>query len=168
MYFSDEPTFTARPVTPTATPTQTGDDEETDEEDDNPFSEILKDKPKIQYDAQEWIQEAERARRAGDYKGAIDCYNAAEVIIASGYKDKESRPASVDEALAEVEEYKIGVYANWPGHEAERLEARQNVRDLTQSAETKKKLQAWSLPGFEVWAALLSVMLLFLFRWTRQ
>ncbi len=165
MYFSDEPTFTPKPatptVTPTATPTSTDDD---DGEDDSPLSQIFKDKPSLQNSAEDWIKEGVRARRAGDNKGAIDCFNAAEAIIASGYKDKNSRPAAVDEALAEVEEYKIGVYANWPGHEAERQEARQNVRELTQSAETKKKLEAWDLPGFEVWAALLSVMCLFLFR----
>jgi septation ring formation regulator EzrA len=147
------------------TPTPTGgDDEDTEEESDSPFSDILKDKPKIQYGAGEWIKEARRAFRAGDYKGAIDCYNAAEAIIASGYKDKESRPSNVDEALADVEESKVAVYANWPGHEAERQEARQNVRDLKQSAETKKKLESWDLPGFEVYAALLSAMLVFLFR----
>lgn len=165
MYFSDEPTFTPRPATPTVTPTPTGeDDEETDEGDDSPFSDILKDKPKIQNSAADWIKDGERALRTGDYELAIDCFNAAEGIIASGYKDKESRPAAVDEALADVEEHKVSVYANWPGHEAERQEARQNVKDLTQSAETKKKLEAWDLPGFEVWAALLTVMLLFLFR----
>ena len=155
-------------TTITPTPTQTGDEPETGEGDDSPFADILKEKPKIQNSAADWIKEGERARRAKDYKGAIDCFNAAEGIIASGYKDKDSRPASVDEALADVEEYKIGVYANWPGHEAERQEARQNVKDLTQSAETKKKLEAWNLPGFEVWAALLSVMLLFLFRRINQ
>jgi hypothetical protein len=165
LVFSDEPVFTPRPLTTTITPTptQTGDDE-TDEEDDSPFSDILKEKPKIQNSAAEWIKDGERALRTGDYELAIDCFNAAEGIIASGYKDKESRPAAVDEALADVEEHKVSVYANWPGHEAERQEARQNVKDLTQSAETKKKLEAWDLPGFEVFAALLSVMLLFLFR----
>jgi hypothetical protein len=165
LVFSDEPVFTPKPLTTTITPTptQTGDDTD-DDEADSPLSGILKEKPKIQNSAADWIKEGERARRAKDYQGAIDCFNAAEGIIASGYKDKDSRPASVDEALADVEEYKIGVYANWPGHEAERQEARQNVKDLTQSAEAKKKLEAWNLPGFEVSAALLSVMLLFLFR----
>ena len=169
LVFSDDPVFTARPLTTTITPTstQTGDDE-TDEKDDSPFSEILKEKPKIQNGAEDWIKEAERLRRAKDYEGAIDCYNAEQAIIASGYKDKDSRPAFVDVDLAEVEGYKAGIYANWPGHDAERKEAFANQKALQESAEVKKKLESWDLPGFEVWVVALSLMLIFLFRRIKQ
>jgi len=170
LVFSDEPTFTPKPLTTTITPTPTPtrDESEDDEGDDSPLSVILKEKPRIQNTAEDWIKDAERARRAKDYQGAIDCYNAAEAIIASGYKDKASRPAAVDVDLAEVEGLKAGIYANWPGHDAERKEAFANQKELQESAEVKKKLEAWDLPGFEAGAAALSVMLLFLFRRIQQ
>lgn len=165
--FSDAPTFTPKPVTTTTTTTVT-EAEPPDEEEESPFSEILKEKPKVQYSAEEWIKEAERARRSGDYDGAIRCYDAAESIYTGSYKDKVSRPASVDEALASIEGYKAGVYNYWPGHDAERKEAFKNSRELLESAEAKKKASSWDLPGFEMWATLLSTMVVLLFRRIRQ
>ena len=165
IFFSDAPTFTPKPVTTTTTATVTT-VESTDEE-DSPFSEILKDKPKVQNDAQDWIKEAEKARRRGDNEGAIQCYDAAEAVFASGYKDKASRPASVDESLADIEGYKAGIYANWPGHDAERKEAFTNSKQLLQSAEDKKKASSWNLPGFEAPVCLMAFGLLFIV-WRRK
>ena len=165
IFFSDAPTLTPKPVTTTTTATVTT-AESTDEE-DSPFSEILKDKPKVQNGAEDWIKEAERARRRGDYEGAIQCYDAAEAIFAGGYKDKASRPASVDESLASIEGYKAGIYANWPGHDTERKEAFDNSKQLLKSAEDKKKASSWDLPGFEAPACLMAFGLLFIV-WRRK
>jgi hypothetical protein len=127
---------------------------------------IFQDKPKIQMTADDFKKAAEDAAKAGKYDLAIQYINAAESKASEGYSDKESRPASVDEALADLEKTRAGVYHNWPGHEVEEKIANDNVKDLQKTADSKSS--SFDLPGFEMWAAVLSVMLLFLFRRVKQ
>ena len=127
---------------------------------------IFKDKPIIQYTPEDFKKAAEDAKANGNYDLAIQYINAAESIYLKDNPDKSSRPASVDEALADLESSKAAVYHNWPGHETEETIAKDNVKSLKATASSKSS--SWDLPGFEVWAAMLSVMFLFLLRRIRQ
>jgi uncharacterized protein YgiB involved in biofilm formation len=127
---------------------------------------IFQDKPKIQYTADDFKKAAEDAAKNGNNDLAIQYINAAESKASEGYSDKESRPASVDEALSDLEKSRAGVYHNWPGHEAEEKIANDNVKDLQKTADSKSS--SFDLPGFEMWAAVLSVMFIFLFRRIKQ
>lgn len=127
---------------------------------------IFQDKPKIQYTADDFKKAAEDAAKNGNNDLAIQYIDKAESIYLADNPSKSSRPASVDEALADLEKDKASVYHSWPGHETEEKIANDNVKDLKKSADSKSS--SFDLPGFEMWAAVLSVMLLFLFRKIKQ
>jgi hypothetical protein len=168
LFFSDPPEFTPKPLTPTVTATGTSESTTGEPEPPLEIPDILKDKPKIQNNVDDWKKAAQDAFRRKDYEGAAQFYEAAEASLLKDYKDKASRPASVDTDLADIESSKAGVYANWPGHDAEKKEAIKNSRDLQASAEAKNKQSSWDLPGFEFWAAAFSVMFIILFRRIKQ
>lgn len=128
--------------------------------------EIFKDKPIIQYTPEDFQKAADDAMKNGRYDLAIQYLDAAESIYLKDNPVKSSRPASVDEALADLESSKSAVYHSWPGHETEEAIANQNVKNLESTAASKSS--SFDLPGFEVWAALLSVMSLVLVRRIRQ
>ena len=127
---------------------------------------IFQDKPKIQYTADDFKKAAEDAAKNGNNDLAIQYIDAAESKLTEGYSDKGSRPASVDESLAGLEKDRASVYHSWPGHETEEKIANDNAKDLQKTADSKSS--SFDLPGFEMWAAVLSVMLLFLFRKIKQ
>lgn len=127
---------------------------------------IFKDKPIIQYTPGDFKKAADDAMKSGNYDLAIQYIDAAESLHLKDNPDKSSRPASVDEALANLESSKAAVYHSWPGHETEENIANQNVKNLEATASSKSS--SLDLPGFEVWAAVLSVMFLFLFRRIKQ
>jgi hypothetical protein len=172
LFFSNEPVFTPKPLTTTVTPTVTP-EESTDTEpaDENkpPFEipDILKEKPNIQYIVDDYKKAGDDARRKGNYELAIQYYDAAEAFLVRDFKDKASRPASVDEQLSSLEGDKVVVYSNWPGHEEERTEAKKNSKDLLASAESKKQKSSFDLPGFEVVPCVMALCLLFII-WRRK
>jgi len=127
---------------------------------------IFQDKPKIQYTADDFKKAAEDAMKSGNNDLAIQYIDKAESIYLADNPTKSSRPASVDAALADLEKDKASAYHSWPGHETEEKIANDNVKDLQSSASSKSS--SFDLPGFEMWAAVLSVMLLFLFRRIKQ
>jgi hypothetical protein len=131
-----------------------------------PIPDIFKDKPIIQYTPDDFKKAADDAVKNGNYDLAIQYIDAAESIYVKDNPDKSSRLASVDEALANLESSKAGVYHNWPGHETEENIAKDNVKSLEATASSKSS--SFDLPGFEVWAAVLSVMFIFLFRRIKQ
>lgn len=126
------------------------------------FPDIFKDKPIIQYTPEDFQKAADDAMKSGKYDLAIQYLDAAESIYLKDNPVKSSRPASVDEALADLEGSKAAVYHSWPGHETEEAIAHQNVKNLESTAASKSS--TFDLPGFEVWAAVLSVVVLFTFR----
>ena len=168
LFFSDPPVFTPKPLTTTPTPTPTMTAEPTTAEPEPPLDipDILKEKPKIQYTADDFKNAAKDAVKAGKYDLAIQYYNAAEAIYLKENPNKNSRPGSVDTELASLESSKALTYHLWPGHQTEEAEANQNTKDLLATAKTKES--SFDLPGFEMWAAVLSVMFLFLFRRINQ
>lgn len=127
---------------------------------------LFKEKPDIQYTADDFQNAADDAMNAGKSDLAIQYYDAAEAKYLKDNPDKSNRPADVDRSLSAIESSKAAVYHSWPGHQNEETEANQNAKDLQATASSKES--SFDLPGFEVWAAVLSVMFIFLFRRIKQ
>jgi len=127
---------------------------------------IFKEKPVIQYTADDFKDAAEDAVKAGNLDLAIQYYNAAEAKYVNDNPDKDSRPANVDRALSALESAKAGVYHAMPGHETEESEANQNAKVLQAEAVSKESYSGF-LPGFEAPACLMALALLFIV-WQRK
>lgn len=125
------------------------------------FPDIFKDKPVIQYTAQDFADAADDAAKAGNYDLAVQYYDAAESKYLSDNPDKGSRPANVDRALSNIESAKASVYHSMPGHEADAAEADRNAQSLESSAVSKESASSF-LPGFGVPACLAAFCLIVL------
>jgi len=127
---------------------------------------LFKDKPVIQYTADDFKEAGDDAAKAGNNDLAVQYYNAAEAKYLNDNPDKDSRPANVDRALSNIESAKASVYHSMPGHEAEEAEANQNAKSLEATAVSKESFSGF-LPGFGVPACLMAFGLLFIL-WRRK
>ena len=127
---------------------------------------IFKEKPVIQYTADDFKDAADDAVNAGKSDLAIQYYDAAEAKYLKDNPDKDSRPANVDRSLSAIESAKAKVYHSMPGHETEETEANQNAKDLQAEAVSKESYSGL-LPGFEASACLMAFVLLSII-WRRK
>ncbi len=127
---------------------------------------IFKEKPVIQYTADDFKDAADDAVNAGKSDLAIQYYDAAEDKYLKDNPDKDSRPADVDRSLSAIESAKAKVYHSMPGHETDETAANQNAKDL-QAEAVSRESSSDLLPGFEAPACLMAFGLLFIV-WRRK
>ena len=159
LYFSDEPDYY-----PTTSPVNNPTIAETVAEPSEPATDIasgsiqipdlMQEKPKVQYTAQDFITAGANAASHGMTVLALENYNKAEETYLKNYPDKSSRPADVDSTLSGIEKSKASIYHSMPGHTQDEMTTLQNANDLEASANSKEIASDW-LPGFEaIYAAI--------------